>query len=146
MGREFRYPQQNGEREHRLTAERVLGRKLRKNEEVHHVDQNTMNSANCNLVICSRAFHKYLHFRERLRAKGFSPADLARMHHEERLSLEEIKRRLQLGEGMIGRWFRRLNIEVQPQSVWWKPHKLKECSHSGKILADRRCANCGQFT
>lgn len=127
MGRKFkyRYSGTNREREHRVTAEMVLGRKLQKSEEVHHVDEDTFNNNNQNLVICSRAFHKYLHFRERLRASGHSPADLRRMHHEERLPLEEIRRRLGLGEGMIGRWFRRLNIPVRPQHAWWNKRDRK---------------------
>lgn len=51
--------------EHILIAERALGRKLRKNERVHHIDGNRKNNANSNLLICSHAYHLALHARMR---------------------------------------------------------------------------------
>ncbi len=47
-------------------AEKVLGRRLKWPEEVHHLDGNEENDANHNLVICpDRAYHKLLHVRLR---------------------------------------------------------------------------------
>ena len=52
--------------EHRLIAERVLGRPLRDTEIVHHDDENGCNNAHSNLVICpSDDYHKILHYRTR---------------------------------------------------------------------------------
>lgn len=47
--------------EHILIAEKVLGRKLKIGEVVHHSDFNTRNNRNDNLLICTRSFHVWLH-------------------------------------------------------------------------------------
>jgi len=48
---------------HRLIAEKALGRKLKANEIPHHLDNNGLNNANDNLVICTRAYHAMIHHR-----------------------------------------------------------------------------------
>jgi len=47
--------------EHVLIAERVLGRKLKEGELVHHINGNPQDNRNANLLICSRSFHVWLH-------------------------------------------------------------------------------------
>lgn len=47
---------------YRLIAERVLGRKLKNGEVVHHIDGNRNNNANNNLLICDETYHKRLHY------------------------------------------------------------------------------------
>jgi HNH endonuclease len=47
--------------EHCLIAERVLGRRLARSEEVHHIDGNRANNANTNLMILPRHYHHWLH-------------------------------------------------------------------------------------
>ena len=47
--------------EHCLIAERVLGRRLARSEEVHHIDGNRANNANANLMILPRNYHHWLH-------------------------------------------------------------------------------------
>lgn len=46
---------------HKVIAERVLGRPLKKNECVHHIDANRHNNNNDNLLICTRSYHTWLH-------------------------------------------------------------------------------------
>ncbi len=58
--------------EHRLIAERVLGKPLPPGAEMHHVDGNRLNNAHSNLVICQNTtYHKLLHTRQQaLNATG----------------------------------------------------------------------------
>ena len=51
-----------GRHEHRVVAERMLGRKLKKNEVVHHIDLNKQNNDEKNLVVLpSNSEHSHLH-------------------------------------------------------------------------------------
>jgi hypothetical protein len=60
--------------EHVLIAERALGRPLPIGAEVHHADEDSLNNANQNLVICQdRAYHKLLHVRMRVVKAGGNP-------------------------------------------------------------------------
>jgi hypothetical protein len=48
--------------EHVVIAERVLGRHLRKNEHVHHLNMNPSDNRNSNLLICDAQYHNWLHW------------------------------------------------------------------------------------
>lgn len=51
---------------HVALVERALGKPLPKGVEIHHVDQNGLNNAPSNLVVCpDAAYHKLLHQRQR---------------------------------------------------------------------------------
>lgn len=48
--------------EHRIEAEKKLGRRLLPREEVHHDDDNKLNNTHKNLIICkNKAEHRVLH-------------------------------------------------------------------------------------
>jgi hypothetical protein len=50
-----------GKAVHRVIAEKILGRRLKKKEVVHHIDGNTLNNENSNLLICTIEYHTWLH-------------------------------------------------------------------------------------
>lgn len=51
----------SGEREHRFIMEQTIGRKLNRDEIVHHLDGNRSNNDISNLVIMSRKEHSRIH-------------------------------------------------------------------------------------
>ena len=50
-------------REHTLVVEKVLGRKLKKNEMVHHINLDKCDNRHENLMVCGREYHGWLHHR-----------------------------------------------------------------------------------
>lgn len=53
--------------EHVLVAERALGRFLKDNEVVHHINEIKTDNQNSNLLICTGTYHRWLHGQMRRR-------------------------------------------------------------------------------
>lgn len=62
MGYPVVYVKRRRVREHRYVMEKYLKRKLRRNEEVHHLDGNKFNNDLSNLVVLSKVDHAKLHW------------------------------------------------------------------------------------
>jgi hypothetical protein len=50
-----------GRHEHRVVAEQKIGREIRRDEHVHHLDHNHLNNAPDNLEVMTAAEHMRLH-------------------------------------------------------------------------------------
>lgn len=57
------------EPEHRLVIERLIGRALGSHEQIHHIDEDTLNNSPSNLQIVSRAEHRRIHAAKKLTAE-----------------------------------------------------------------------------
>ena len=59
----YKMTSRNGktDREHRFIAEAILGRKLRPDEVVHHIDGNKRNNSIENLMVVTRVEHARIH-------------------------------------------------------------------------------------
>jgi hypothetical protein len=55
------YTKTPGQTEHRLIAEKLLGRRLSRGEVVHHIDSNPRNNSVDNLMLMSSSDHSRLH-------------------------------------------------------------------------------------
>lgn len=60
------YRKLNKYHEHRLVVEQKIGRPLRSDEIVHHIDGNKRNNSLNNLMICTRAEHARIHFSKKV--------------------------------------------------------------------------------
>jgi len=61
--------------EHVLVAEKALNKLLPPKAKIHHIDGNSTNNNNDNLVVCQdQAYHMLLHVRQRLIKAGVNPS------------------------------------------------------------------------
>jgi hypothetical protein len=56
------YRKRNGRHEHRVVMEQKLGRRLRRNEVVHHIDGDSWNNDPSNLELTTQSKHASHHF------------------------------------------------------------------------------------
>ena len=54
-------PYQKARRQHKVVAEKALGRSLKNGEVVHHINLDKTDNRNSNLLICAQDYHAWLH-------------------------------------------------------------------------------------
>lgn len=67
------YVKRDGRHEHRTVVENLLGRKLRRDEIVHHIDHNKRNNDPSNLHVMSQSEHARLHFTKKEKHEDHQP-------------------------------------------------------------------------
>jgi len=65
-----------------LVAEKAIGRFLKQNEVVHHINGNKLDDRNCNLLVCTISYHCSLSNKIRWRKQG---------NWQRNLNIEEVK-------------------------------------------------------
>ncbi len=65
------------EPEHRIVMERFLNRKLKSSENIHHIDENTLNNSPSNLMIVNRSEHMSIHIKIR-KPQRITPLEIPR--------------------------------------------------------------------
>jgi len=97
----------------RRKVKTVLGRCLKSNEIVHHVDFNPLNTKNSNLLVCTRAYHMRLHRKLQLLEKVKKHKDKIKRLYAEGYSGNYIAKDLKFGHRTVRKILKYLNVKIR---------------------------------
>lgn len=111
--------------EHRLIMERYLGRHLKSDEVIHHINRNRKDNRLCNLQLMTRKSHRALHSKEDFKCRKKYNIDEIKELYLQGLSTRAIGEKLNIGKSTVAAYMKELGISRPNMTKRDKTGKFK---------------------
>lgn len=113
----------------RIIAAQILGRTLKWNEVVHHIDGNHYNHKNNNLLVCTLSYHAWLHNKIRKTETFQKYFRKVCLFFHNGLSSRQISKELKVGRNIIIRIMNEYGLhreKTEAEKLKWKTQNIKK--------------------